>query len=378
MHISRTLVALLIAPVCAFFAPVERAAAQSCGWRPDGTFHGYAYTASWTVPGRCSLTWTLPGGGASYPIACFKSPPDNGPYCAWEETRCCGDDAVIRAAHETPLSGSCNFSYVDSSWLCPPAYELKVRTGAPEIPGDSMVQGRRVLTRSRLDLDLRYRGTPAYGILLTLQSSRGLLDAITGPLVPTDVTGAADAQVETMEQPGTSTITAAAAGALGVKTVEPGIINWLPARYEYGFLITCYVLSLESDYLRTELIGPVPGLPSDAKYHRGFLDDVMMQGSGQALDGTFLHYEGGGVYRRRDCALTATGGCAQDGTTVAVDPRYVPLRSSLRIESIGGRSATDTGGGILGYHIDEFFGVRRAACLKAGSRPGRAVDLESY
>jgi 3D (Asp-Asp-Asp) domain-containing protein len=73
----------------------------------------------------------------------------------------------------------------------------------------------------------------------------------------------------------------------------------------------------------------------------------------------------------------SNGQCAQDGTSAAVDGTVIPRRSEFSVAGDGTRTAQDTGGGIRGYHIDEFFGTRRAACLQAGRRT-LGVDFLSY
>jgi len=51
---------------------------------------------------------------------------------------------------------------------------------------------------------------------------------------------------------------------------------------------------------------------------------------------------------------TATGVWPISGRTVAVDPYTVPLGSWLYIAGLGWRRAEDTGGAIVGRHVDVF------------------------
>lgn len=55
--------------------------------------------------------------------------------------------------------------------------------------------------------------------------------------------------------------------------------------------------------------------------------------------------------------ITATGTAARAGRTVAVDPRVIPLGSTIYIEGIGERIAEDVGGGVKGQHIDVYLGT---------------------
>jgi 3D (Asp-Asp-Asp) domain-containing protein len=242
----------------------------------------------------------------------------------------------------------------------------------PEIPFDSRVINGRVLTSVGLLLKLAKNGQPASGLSVVLTSTREDKDHIVNP-GPSDDAGISDATVDTRDQPGTSTITSAYAD---IQTVQPGVIHWLPARYHEKFQITCYVVSLEANYLSTPLVS-APGIPGQ-KYHQGFLRDIDMQGTGLALDGTYVHWKGHGQYEPESCPRTASGTCAIVGATVAVDPSVIPLESKINIDGIGSRAAQDIGGGINAYHIDNFYGTDRHSCLQWGNQHHRGVELLDY
>lgn len=159
-------------------------------------------------------------------------------------------------------------------------------------------------------------------------------------------------------------------------------LGWFPVSFEDRFLVTCYVLSEEG--LFSGATTTAQGLDPSIQYKEAFLKDVYIQGSGKASDGRVIHYDGGGRYSYQSCPLTASGECAVDGATIAIDRLAVPFRSALSIfveESdnieLTGLRAVDTGGAIKGAHIDRYFGVRRAECTSWGKQ-WRSVRFDGY
>ena len=247
-------------------------------------------------------------------------------------------------------------------------------TPAPAvIPKNIQVRDGRVLTQAGLQIRITQDGHGVAGLYPALRSNHPDEDVLS-LAGPTNSAGYTRATATTRTQDMPSVVGSANPR---IQTPQPATISWLPARYASSFLVTCYVVSLETDFIDTPLVGPVNGLPAARRYHQGFLDDVRLQGSGIALDGTTLHYDGNGRYSIQSCPLTASGACAEDGLTVAVDPAFVTMGAAITLGNLGQRLAQDTGGAIDGYHLDEYYGTRRAACLQAGRRT-MTVDFVHY
>ncbi|MHA6847043.1 3D domain-containing protein [Ralstonia syzygii] len=257
----------------------------------------------------------------------------------------------------------------------PPQPSLQITASAPVIPSDGAAQNGKVLTKSNLTLRVTQSGQPISGIFIGLKSNRGSLDAVQNPTAATNASGTSTASVSTRAQPGQSSI--GVTSPLNLQAATPANINWLPARYENSFLVTCYTLAVEAEASATPVSHNVCGLPSANHYRSKFLTDVKMQGSGQALDGSIVHYSGQGCFNIDSCARTATGACATVGTTIAVDRSIIPRGSTVTVDILGQRKAQDGGGWINGYHIDDYMGPQRAACLQLGHR-NSGITFQSY
>lgn len=270
-------------------------------------------------------------------------------------------------------------------------HQIVVTAGDSIIPTDARVSSRKVLTKSKLTLAITNQvdggfAHASFGAV-QLSSNRGTPPDTFGEYETTSETPeptAITTSVETRDQSSPTIL------SLATNTYSPDLvgeldlpeINWLPARYEPPFLVTCYVLSQEASFSETPTRTNVPGLPKENVYRSKFLRDVVMQGSGIALDGTIVRYD---AHRRSysisRCPLTASGQCAVDGSTAAVNFAVNPIRSTFDIDGDGQWKALDTGDpnrfGGDNFHIDEYMGTRRSECLALGNR-SLGVTMVSY
>lgn len=259
--------------------------------------------------------------------------------------------------------------------------KLEITPSLVIIPFDSRITNKRVLTQANLGLRLTENDRPVGRVSVSLISSRSAVDSLSIPLVVTDINGQASTVVSTRSQPGLSVVKSTNSD---IETTKPGNINWLPARYEQQFLITCYVFA-EEDYpawKNSDLVDKVPNLDQNVKFKAGFLKDTKMQGTGKTSDGKYIAWvEKKQIFEYRSSPLTSTQVEPIKGTTAAVDPSIVPYGGTINIDlpSIGTRIAQDTGGRFKGgkYKIDVFMGYDRKACLTHGQRNAN-VNLISY
>jgi 3D (Asp-Asp-Asp) domain-containing protein len=123
-------------------------------------------------------------------------------------------------------------------------------------------------------------------------------------------------------------------------------------------------------------------------YHKEFLCSgwgVAMQGTGVAADGKYIKYASGGGgwnshytwlnncasahFTVTDASYGSTGRALIEDYSIAVDPAVIPYGWSAYIEALGHwYRADDTGGAIIGKHIDIYEGANRSYSQVASSR----------
>lgn len=151
------------------------------------------------------------------------------------------------------------------------------------------------------------------------------------------------------------------------------------------YVITHYTLAWEDDPIYAN--DPMVTANGLTEQHReGFLygpRGIIMQGSGQASDGTYITIDWShGRPRGRNTwfkhGMGGRGGVPVAWQTCAVDPSIIPLGSRIEIELYKDRGAfvaNDTGRAITGRHIDVFVGVVSIADANALGRRRSKVTI---
>lgn len=150
--------------------------------------------------------------------------------------------------------------------------------------------------------------------------------------------------------------------------------------YQSSFYCTGYNIALESDYNDAKVTAT--GI-KDNTFSKKFLAAVKLNGSGKADDGKYIKYMGSDTYSYSS-PMTATGTTPTAGTTIAVDPYFIPRakvgglwkRATVQIANVGSRRAEDGGNAISGYRIDVFRGIGNSS-MSGWTNGNRTVTLIS-
>lgn len=260
--------------------------------------------------------------------------------------------------------------------------EITILATEPIIPTESRVQDGNVLYESTLTITAINTTTsdPVPDLSIQVHSDRSQ-DTIIQPTEPTNDRGTTTARIQTREK-GTATITATTSDVDAI--AQPTTIEFNDANYEHQFRITGYIIADENDFSGPTVTDPC-GLTGT--YYRRFLYSgrgVLMQGSGRTRDGRYIQIDwtrGGPrgantCFREVDFPTTASGVPLEPMVTIAVDPSIIPLGSDVDIEGIGTRTAQDTGGRIVGYHIDVYVGVGQSAMAEWNNRQSTVRYLD--
>jgi 3D (Asp-Asp-Asp) domain-containing protein len=123
--------------------------------------------------------------------------------------------------------------------------------------------------------------------------------------------------------------------------------------------ITAYFTPVESDYAGT---GTTTVMTDEGErtYYKGFVDEILIQGSGRTSDGNYLGHWGGS-FHISDEPRTSSGLLVDIGH-VATDTSVIPYFTSIAIPYLKEPwntktfTAADTGPAIIGKHIDVYTG----------------------
>ena len=146
-----------------------------------------------------------------------------------------------------------------------------------------------------------------------------------------------------------------------------------------GWYVTGYYTCTEEEFTGQPTSVNVSGAGQDS-FPSDFLSAVRMEGWGRTRHGWFLGWTGRWI--KGPAPLNALGQPLQSGVrnSLAVDRSVIPLGTIVRVPSLPGEwSATtfvadDTGGGIVGKHVDVYCGVgpeAKAQTFRLTSHDGR-------
>lgn len=126
-----------------------------------------------------------------------------------------------------------------------------------------------------------------------------------------------------------------------------------------GWKVTAYFTPLESDYAGTGTVSVMTD-EGERTYNKGFVDEIMMQGSGRTNDGDYLGYWGGG-YHISDEPRGSSGLVMQIGyvaTDILVIPYFTEITMPYLKDPWNAKTftAADTGPAIIGKHLDIYTG----------------------
>jgi 3D (Asp-Asp-Asp) domain-containing protein len=140
------------------------------------------------------------------------------------------------------------------------------------------------------------------------------------------------------------------------------------------FLVTAYNVAREDDYGSADEV-TAKGLAR--KYAKGFLRGVLMQGSGVDRQARYIQIDWSKgkpstvaktSFHYVTEIKTGSGRTIAAERSIAVDPSEIALGKWVYIDTVGWRRADDTGGMIVGKHIDRFMLVSRAEALGWGKK----------
>ncbi len=130
-----------------------------------------------------------------------------------------------------------------------------------------------------------------------------------------------------------------------------------------GWFVTGYYTPGEDEFDGPSTMITIPGVGQDS-FPAKFLKHVRIEGWGLTRHGWFLGFDNGWV--KGNAPLNARGGPLQIGS-LAVDRDVIAMGSRVRIPTLVAPwdtqefIADDTGGGIIGKHVDVYCGAGEAA-----------------
>jgi 3D (Asp-Asp-Asp) domain-containing protein len=196
---------------------------------------------------------------------------------------------------------------------------------------------------------------PQAGVALSFVSNRtATVDFVNAVTASTDGAGVEQGHLWTRKQGSAQLIEQT------IPTPAPLTVLFGEADFVDPFSVTGYYTPYEGDFNGPTTTNPC-GLTGTFNDH--FLRVVRTEGSGRSLGGLGIQFDTSAsrhqpnpCFTVTQCPLTASGTCAQAGVTIAVDKTVIPMGANVLMSQSGSRHAEDTGGAIVGKHIDLYVG----------------------
>ncbi|MEM2141468.1 discoidin domain-containing protein [Nitrososphaera sp.] len=142
------------------------------------------------------------------------------------------------------------------------------------------------------------------------------------------------------------------------RKIDPALLEGKVCSDDWN--ITAYFTPIESDYAGT---GSTTVMTDEGEraYYAGFVEEIMMQGSGLANDGSYLGYWGGGFHISEE--PRGSSGMVMQVGYVATDTSVIPYFTEITMPYLKDPwnqktfTAADTGPAIIGKHLDVYTGI---------------------
>jgi 3D (Asp-Asp-Asp) domain-containing protein len=329
------------------------------------------------APVQITLTGTdpIPGDQLTFTVV---TPPQHGTLTPGTVS------SIVFYTPNTGFSGTDSFTYkaTDGQGVDSNVATVTITLNAPPPPSPPTANNENIQTTCCNPVQITLTGTdPIAGDVLTFA-------VVTQPQHGTLTSGTVSSIVNYTPNTGfsgTDSFTYKATDGQGVSSNVATVtitVNAAGSVCTTGWYITGYNVDSQADYPATPTttitVGAGgPAAPGSYTFPTQFLSDVSINGAGYTIYGWYLYtYNSGTTWGSEVAPYDATGGVPKVGETIAVDTTVIPYYTKVTIPTLPAPwnsytyTAEDTGGGIVGKHIDVFTGIGNAARAQANAITG--------